>query len=103
MSHPSRDYLMNSCIAAPCPVGKESGTCADAGTGSGRKVSTCQTCGLFVYDLDGVSATQAGDLTLAMEALPTPRFFRRRDGRYLTRNCPVGLADLKARLRQNAG
>ena len=89
-------YLERSCVAAPC-----AGTCD--GIESGRRVGLCRQCGLFVYDLEGVSATAAGDLTLAMEAVPTPRFFRRKDGKYLTRNCPVGLEQLRQRLKRTAG
>src|SRR5688572_15945652 len=90
------DYRQRSCVAAPCAAAAD-------GLGHGCRASTCTRCGLFVYDLEGLTATQATDLTLANEALPSPRFFRRRDGKYLTRNCPVGLNELRARMRQSTG
>ncbi|MEZ5962933.1 MAG: hypothetical protein R3F56_03710 [Planctomycetota bacterium] len=96
MTNTRDDFRQRACIAAPCPgVGEDHA--------EGRPVSICSRCGLFVYDLTGLDGQQASNLTLTTEALPGPRFFRRQDGKFLTRNCPVGLQDLRARLRRSAG
>lgn len=96
MTQAEDDFRRRACFAAPC-----SGACD--GHADDRPVSICRRCGLFVYDLTGLDAQQAASLTLATEAIPGPRFFRRQDGKFLTRNCPEGLAELRNRLRRSAG
>lgn len=96
MTHTKDQFLEKSCIAAPCP-----GACDSQA--DGQRVGICRSCGLFVYDLTDLDQHQAAGLTLATEAIAGPRFFRRQDGKFLTRNCPVGLEQLRARLRRTAG
>jgi len=95
MTHAEDDFRARSCFAAPCA------STAD-GQADGRRVGICRQCGLFVYDLDDLNQHQAANLVLATEAIAAPRFFRRQDGMFLTRNCPVGLEQLRARLRRTA-
>lgn len=95
MTSTDDDLHARSCFAAPCP-----GAC-DAGKDD-KRVGICGRCGLFVYDLTGLNGQQAGNLALAIEAIATPRFFQRRDGKFLTRNCPIGLEALRDRLRRSA-
>jgi hypothetical protein len=90
------DFRQRGCIAAPCPGAHDA-------TGEAERVGICRQCGLFVYDLTDLNEHQAATLTLETEALPGPRFFRRQDGKFLTRNCPVGLEQLRMRLRRSAG
>lgn len=89
--------LLDHCaVAAPC-----SGACA---TSDGNpRVSLCQRCGLFLYDVENLSPGAAHTLTVRTEGQTSGRLFKRRDGKVMTRNCPVGLEELRARLRKSTG
>jgi hypothetical protein len=62
----------------------------------------CNQCNLNVYNLSGMSKTEAEDLIRRSEGRLCVRFYRRSDGTILTENCPVGLAAIKRRVSRIA-
>ncbi|HEY9870206.1 MAG TPA: hypothetical protein V6D08_13650, partial [Candidatus Obscuribacterales bacterium] len=52
----------------------------------------CYRCKLFVYDFTKMDKSDAEHLVFKREGKTKPRFYRRRDGRFLTADCPVGVA-----------
>lgn len=92
-----REMMMNSDIAAPCPVGW------DEMTGD-EKQRLCAQCNLHVLN---VSEMTDEEVLVAMNRLRggervCMRIYRRADGTFLTKNCPVGLELLKERAHQAA-
>lgn len=86
-------------IAAPCTASW------DAMRGDDR-VRFCEQCRLDVYNLSGMRRDEAERLVRARQAALQRlcvRFFQRRDGTVLTRNCPVGLRALRKQLLRAAG
>lgn len=88
-------------IASPCPARWEDMTGDD-------KVRHCARCNLSVHNLSAMPHDEAESL-LASRFDPDgsqtdgrfcASFFRRADGTILTRDCPVGLAAVRARLRR---
>lgn len=78
-------------VASPCP--------ADWDTMIGdERVRFCGQCELKVYNLSAMTRTQAEDLIAGTEGRLCVRFYRRKDGSVLTRDCPVGLVRIKQRL-----
>jgi hypothetical protein len=67
-----------------------------------EKVRFCAHCNLNVYNLSGMTRTEAEHLIAQKEGQLCVRFYRRRDGTILTNNCPVGLRALKRRLSRIA-
>ncbi len=57
--------------------------------GSG-KVRYCQKCNLQVYDFADTSQEEAEELVFQREAKKNVILFRRKDGKFLTGNCPIG-------------
>src|SRR5215204_5045090 len=55
----------------------------------------CGRCGKHVYNLSGMSRTEAEALVNQAEGRTCVRFFRRSDGTVLTQDCPVGLAAVR--------
>lgn len=85
------DPLSRVRVASPCP--------ADWDTMIGdERVRFCGQCELKVYNLSSMTRRQAEDLIAGTEVRLCIRYFRRRDGSILTRDCPVGLARLKQRM-----
>jgi hypothetical protein len=78
---------MNLEIASPC---RESW---DRMRGDER-VRFCGRCSLHVYDLSALSEPEALHLVKKTEGKVCVRFYQRRDGTILTRDCPVGWARL---------
>lgn len=87
--------LNNIHIASPCS--------ADwAGMiGTDRK-RYCGDCKLNVYNLSGMTTSEAEDLLTRSEGRLCVRYFRRADGTILTQNCPVGWAKVKQRVSRVA-
>lgn len=77
-------------VASPCPADWE------AMTGDER-VRFCGLCQLNVYNLSGMSRTEAEDLIQTTEGRLCVRYFQRPDGTVITRDCPVGLQTLRKR------
>ena len=78
-------------VASPCPADW------DKMIGDER-VRFCGQCELKVYNLSAMTKTQAEDLIAGTERRLCIRYYRRKDGSILTRDCPVGLARLKQRM-----
>ncbi|MDQ3712277.1 MAG: hypothetical protein M3388_08675 [Acidobacteriota bacterium] len=62
----------------------------------------CGECKLNVYNLSGMSRSEAENLLLNSEGRLCVRFFRRADGTVLTEDCPVGWQAIKQRVSKTA-
>ncbi|HEU5236662.1 MAG TPA: hypothetical protein VFU37_05945 [Pyrinomonadaceae bacterium] len=78
-------------VAAPCKADW------DQMIGSER-VRFCAQCNLNVYNLSGMTRTEAESLIARNEQRLCVRFFRRRDGSIITRDCPEGLRLIRRRV-----
>jgi hypothetical protein len=58
----------------------------------------CRACSKFVYDFSALTTAEIEALVRAKEGRVCARVYRRRDGRMLTADCPVGH---RARRRRN--
>ena len=75
-------------IASPCH--------ADWAEMTGNERSRfCASCQKNVYNLSAMTAKQASDLIRKKEGKLCVRYYLRRDGTILTRDCPVGLAAVR--------
>ena len=83
-------------VAAPCPANWERMV-------GDERMRYCGQCNLHVYNLSGMTRTEAESLITNAEGRLCVRFYRRGDGTILTRNCPVGLRALKRRVSRTAG
>ncbi|MGZ8843239.1 MAG: hypothetical protein ACXW18_06225 [Pyrinomonadaceae bacterium] len=63
-----------------------------------HRVRFCGQCNLNVYNLSEMTRAQAESLIAANEGRLCVRFYRRRDGSIITRDCPVGLQAIKRRV-----
>jgi hypothetical protein len=71
-------------VAAPCP--------ADWNQMMGsERARFCGQCSLNVYNLSSMTRADAEHLMARTEGRLCVRFYRRRDGSIVTRDCPVGL------------
>lgn len=86
----SLDILDQIKIASPCPKRW------DEMDGDDRK-RFCDDCRLNVYNLSAMTRAEAVDLLTRSEGRLCACFWRRADGTILTRDCPVGLATLRAK------
>jgi hypothetical protein len=82
--------LNNVKIASPCPANWD-------GMYGNDKVRFCGDCKLNVYNLSGMSKTDAEDLLRNTEGRLCVKYFRRADGTILTQDCPVGWRALRKR------
>ncbi len=87
--------LENLKIASPCSQDWE------AMIGTERK-RYCGDCKLNVYNLSGMSRTEAENLIMNAEGRLCVRFFKREDGTVLTQDCPVGWKAFKKRVSVGA-
>ena len=62
----------------------------------------CGDCKLNVYNLSGMTRTEAENLLANSEGRLCVRFYRRADGSILTEDCPVGWAQVKRRVSKTA-
>jgi hypothetical protein len=51
----------------------------------------CRQCGLHVYNFAGIDVADAKELVIKREGKENQSFYRRKDGKFLTSNCPVGV------------
>ena len=84
--------LSNLKVASPCSQDW------NAMVGDDRK-RYCGECKLNVYNLSGMTRTEAENLILSAEGRLCVRFYKRADGSVLTEDCPVGWARVKQRTR----
>lgn len=89
------NQLDNIKVASPCSQDW------DAMIGNERK-RYCGECKLNVYNLSGMSRTEAENLIINSEGRLCVRFFRRADGTVLTQDCPVGWRAVKVRMTKTA-
>lgn len=82
-------------VAAPCNVDWNSMM------GNERR-RFCGQCQLNVYNLSAMTRGEAEQFVSQSEGRVCIRYYQRRDGSILTRNCPVGLQALKRRLSRVA-
>lgn len=87
--------LDNVKVASPCSQDW------NAMIGTERK-RYCGDCKLNVYNLSGMSRTEAENLLTNSEGRLCVRFYRRADGTVLTQDCPVGWRAIKARMSKMA-
>ncbi|CAN5467209.1 hypothetical protein BH10ACI1_BH10ACI1_34180 [soil metagenome] len=80
--------LDNIRVASPCA--------ADWNTMVGNeRQKHCGDCKLNVYNLSGMTRTEAEKLLMDAEGRLCVRFYRRADGTILTKDCPVGWRAIK--------
>lgn len=84
--------LKNLKVASPCSQDW------NAMIGSDRK-RYCGECKLNVFNLSGMSRTEAENLIMNAEGRLCVRFYQRADGSVLTQDCPVGWAKVKQRTK----
>lgn len=87
--------LSNVRIASPCSADW------DEMYGDERK-RFCGDCKLNVYNLSGMTKSDAENLLLNSEGRLCVRFYRRSDGSIITNDCPVGWARVKQRTKMYA-
>jgi hypothetical protein len=78
-------------VAAPCPADW------DRMIGSER-VRFCGQCSLNVYNLSGMTRSEAESLIVRTYGRLCIRFYRRGDGSIITKDCPVGLRAIRRRV-----
>lgn len=78
-------------IASPCTVSWE-------GMTGDERQRHCDACKLNVYNISEMTIAEAEELIIAKEGRVCVRLFRRHDGTVLTKDCPKGLAAIRARL-----
>lgn len=82
-------------VATPCPTSWE------AMEGDDR-VRFCGLCQLNVYNLSEMTRDEAASLVARTEGRLCARLYRRADGTLITKDCPVGLAAVRRRVRRAA-
>jgi hypothetical protein len=86
-----RNTLDHVRIAAPCQ--------ADWGQMIGSEhVRFCGQCSLNVYNLSGMTRSDAESLIARTEGRLCVRFYRRGDGSIITKDCPIGLRAIRRRV-----
>jgi hypothetical protein len=80
-------------IASPCPARWEDMV-------GDERVRFCDECRLNVYDIAAMTEVEAEALIREKSGHLCLRLYRRDDGTILTRDCPVGLAAARRRLRR---
>src|SRR2546423_1324163 len=92
-----RKQLDDIRVASPCPA-RWNGMQGD------DKVRFCPQCRLNVYNLSSMDVEEAAKLISEKDGRLCVRFYRRRDGTIITRDCPVGVKGARRRLtRMYAG
>jgi len=86
-----RNPLDHVQVAAPCKADW------DQMIGSDR-TRFCGQCNLNVFNLSGMSRSDAETLIAGTEGRLCVRFYRRADGSIITRDCPIGLRAIRDRV-----
>ncbi|HVL40163.1 MAG TPA: hypothetical protein VM328_12305 [Fimbriimonadaceae bacterium] len=87
----ARQILDQVKIASPCPASWNDMEGDD-------RVRFCQLCRLSVHDISAMTASEAEAFLFGSSGRICARMRRRRDGRVITRDCPVGLWRARRRL-----
>src|SRR5215467_1055233 len=77
--------LQNVRVASPCPASWSEMTEVE-----GDRVRFCDSCKMNVYNLSAMGQAEAEGLLRRHEGRLCVRYFQRRDGTVLTKDCPVG-------------
>jgi hypothetical protein len=77
--------LQNVRVAAPCSESWD-----DMQSVDGDRVHHCLGCKMNVYNLSAMTQSEAEGLLRKHEGRLCVRYYQRRDGTVMTRNCPVG-------------
>jgi len=83
-------------VATPCSADWDS-------MAGDERVRFCGRCDLHVYNISEMSADEASALIAGAEGRLCARFYRRPDGTVITKDCPVGLVAVRARVSRAAG
>jgi hypothetical protein len=86
-----RNTLKHVRVAAPCESDWEQMIGDEC-------VRFCGQCSLNVYNLSGMTRADAESLIARTEGRLCVRFYRRRDGSIITKDCPVGLRAIRRRV-----
>jgi hypothetical protein len=92
--------LPNIRVASPCTADWNAMTPADADT---ERVRHCGSCAKNVYNLSQMTRDEAEALILAKEGRLCVRYFQRKDGTILLKDCTVGTANKRKRRLIAAG
>jgi hypothetical protein len=87
--------LNNLKVASPCSANW------DEMIGNERQ-RHCGDCQLNVYNISGMTRTEAENFLVNAEGRVCVRFFKRADGTVLTKDCPVGWKAIKRRVSKIA-
>jgi hypothetical protein len=90
-----RHPLKHVHVASPCAADWDQMLGSD-------QVRFCGQCSLNVYNLSGMRRADAEALIIRTEGRVCVRFYRRRDGSVITKDCPIGLAAVHRRLSRAA-
>jgi hypothetical protein len=83
-------------VASPCPADWNQMTGND-------QVRFCSQCNLNVYNLSGMTRDEAEHLLTSTEGRLCIRYYKRKDGTVITKDCPVGLRAFKLKVVKVAG
>jgi len=86
-----RNPLDHVQVAAPCKADWEQMIGSD-------RMRFCGQCNLNVYNLSGMSRSEAESLIARNEGRLCVRFYRRFDGSIITSDCPIGLSAIRRRV-----
>jgi hypothetical protein len=97
-THVSLDILARVHVASPCPV--KWGEMRPVGEGD--RVRHCDQCHLNVHNFSAMTRAEVESRLLNKQGRLCGRFYRRADGTMLTKDCPAGLAAVRARMARAA-
>ncbi|HKQ79802.1 MAG TPA: carboxypeptidase-like regulatory domain-containing protein [Blastocatellia bacterium] len=92
---PSKVDLDRIAVASPCPVAWDD-------MSGDERVRFCNQCNLNVYNISAMTKAEAESVISNTEGRVCARFYRRSDGRILTRDCPVGLRSVRKKVSRAA-
>ena len=87
----SEQILNRVKVAAPCPANWNY-------MEGDERVRRCALCKLNVYNLSEMNREDAAALVSQTEGRLCVRYYQRRDGTLITRDCPVGIRAIRKRL-----
>jgi hypothetical protein len=61
-------------------------------TPDGTRLQACSQCQLYIYDFAKLDMSEVEELVLKREGTAPKNYYRRQDGKFLTQDCPIGVA-----------